>query len=78
MQGILKLKLMISFYVYMVIQHKTKHGEHALARLKSGHKYYLLGRLSSELKRRERLQVMYERKKQLNKLRDNVDQVVTY
>ncbi|XP_050208548.1 60S ribosomal protein L13a-3-like [Mercurialis annua] len=51
-------------------------------RLQSGHKYCLLGRLSSEVgwnhydtikelenKRKERSQVMYERKKQLNKLR---------
>ncbi|XVF81179.1 hypothetical protein PTKIN_Ptkin15bG0136000 [Pterospermum kingtungense] len=51
-------------------------------RLQKGHKYCLLGRLSSEVgwnhydtirelekKRKERAQVAYERKKQLNKLR---------
>lgn len=51
-------------------------------RLQAGHKYCLLGRLSSEVgwnhydtikelerKRKERAQLVYERKKQLNKLR---------
>jgi large subunit ribosomal protein L13Ae len=57
-------------------------------RLQSGHKYCLLGRLSSEVgwnhydtikeletKRKERSQVMYERKKQLNKLRTKAEKV---
>ncbi|OIV98250.1 hypothetical protein TanjilG_14839 [Lupinus angustifolius] len=98
-----------------MIPHKTKRGEHALARLKvyegipppfdkqkrlvvpdalkvlrlqKGHKYCLLGQLSSEVgwnyydtikelekKRKERSQVVYERKKQLNKLRVKAEQV---
>ncbi|OIW18882.1 hypothetical protein TanjilG_25325 [Lupinus angustifolius] len=88
-----------------MIPHKTKRGEHALARLKvyegipppfdkqkrlvvpdalkvlrlqKGHKYCLLGQLSSEeleKKRKERSQVVYERKKQLNKLRVKAEQV---
>ncbi|KAI3738393.1 hypothetical protein L2E82_28423 [Cichorium intybus] len=62
-----------------MIPHKTKRGAAALARMK---KYCLLGRLSSEVgwnhyetikdlekKRKEKAQVVYERKKQLNKLR---------
>lgn len=57
-------------------------------RLQKGHKYCLLGRLSSEVgwnhydtirelekKRKERSQVMYERKKQLNKLRVKAENV---
>ncbi|KAF5799392.1 putative ribosomal protein L13 [Helianthus annuus] len=55
-------------------------------RLTAGHKYCLLGRLSSEVgwnhyetikelenKRKEKAQVVYERKKQLNKLRAKAD-----
>ncbi|KAH0870019.1 hypothetical protein HID58_077041 [Brassica napus] len=57
-------------------------------RLQAGHKYCLLGRLSSEVgwnhydtikeleaKRKERSQVVYERKKQLNKLRAKAEKV---
>ncbi|KAE9611096.1 60S ribosomal protein L13a [Lupinus albus] len=98
-----------------MIPHKTKRGEHALARLKvyegipppfdkqkrmvvpdalkvlrlqKGHKYCLLGKLSSEVgwnyydtikelekKRKERSQLVYERKKQLSKLRVKAEQV---
>ncbi|PPR94592.1 hypothetical protein GOBAR_AA26066 [Gossypium barbadense] len=58
-------------------------------RLQKGHKYCLLGRLSSEVgwnhydtirelekKRKERAQVAYERKKQLNKLRVKAEKTV--
>ncbi|PQQ08741.1 hypothetical protein Pyn_30642 [Prunus yedoensis var. nudiflora] len=45
-----------------MIPHKTKHGAAALARLKAYE-----GEL--ENKRKERAQLAYERKKQLNKLR---------
>ncbi|KAI3520378.1 hypothetical protein L1887_09767 [Cichorium endivia] len=57
-------------------------------RLTAGHKYCLLGRLSSEVgwnhyetikdlenKRKEKAQVVYERKKQLNKLRAKAEKV---
>ncbi|XP_073283666.1 large ribosomal subunit protein uL13y-like [Primulina huaijiensis] len=57
-------------------------------RLQAGHKYCLLGRLSSEVgwnhydvirelekKRKERAQTMYERKKQLTKLRFKAEKV---
>ena len=57
-------------------------------RLQAGHKYCLLGRLSSEVgwnhydtikelevKRKERSQAVYERKKQLSKLRTKAEKV---
>ncbi|CDY19938.1 BnaA09g03130D [Brassica napus] len=72
-----------------MIPHKTKRWlSLMLSKLQAGHKYCLLGRLSSEVgwnhydtikeletKRKERSQVVYERKKQLNKLRAKAEKV---
>ncbi|PQQ13518.1 hypothetical protein Pyn_32496 [Prunus yedoensis var. nudiflora] len=57
-----------------MIPHKTKHGAAALARLKAYEgvpdaPYDKIKRMELENKRKERAQLAYERKKQLNKLR---------
>ncbi|PQQ13536.1 60S ribosomal protein L13a-4 [Prunus yedoensis var. nudiflora] len=56
-----------------MIPHKTKHGAAALARLKAYEDvpppYDKIKRMELENKRKERDQLAYERKKQLNKLR---------
>ncbi|PQQ07001.1 60S ribosomal protein L13a-4 [Prunus yedoensis var. nudiflora] len=56
-----------------MIPHKTKHGAAALARLKAYEgvppPYDKIKRMELENKRKERTQLAYERKKQLNKLR---------
>ncbi|XP_021808588.1 60S ribosomal protein L13a-4-like [Prunus avium] len=58
---------------YRMIPHKTKHGAAALARLKAYEGVPppndKIKRMELENKRKERAQLTYERKKQLNKLR---------
>ncbi|CAH8359243.1 unnamed protein product [Eruca vesicaria subsp. sativa] len=83
-----KVKRMVIPDALNILRLQAGHKYCLLGRLQAGHKYCLLGRLSSEVgwnhydtikelevKRKEKSQAVYERKKQLTKLRAKAKKV---